>query len=78
MEAEDAAVQKALDAYLQVRDYVGGCSDGGCVIKRPIGMHTNGGCKCSTDYVKMQRMMRVFNNLKDAVMWHPNWRVKNV
>ena len=22
------------------------CSDGNCVIKRPTGMHTNGGCKC--------------------------------
>ena len=23
-----------------------GCSDGGCVIHKPTGMHTNGGCHC--------------------------------
>ncbi len=23
-----------------------GCTDGGCLIRRPKGMHTNGGCKC--------------------------------
>ena len=27
-------------------DYIRGCSDGNCVIVRPNGMHTNGGCKC--------------------------------
>lgn len=26
-----------------------GCSDGCCVIKRPKGMHTNGGCRCLRD-----------------------------
>lgn len=78
MNAQDRAVQVAIDAYLKMRDDVGSCTDGGCVIKRPVGMHTNGGCRCTTDYVKMQRMMYVFNNLKDAIMWHPNWRTKNV
>lgn len=23
-----------------------GCGDGGCTIKQPTGMHTNGGCRC--------------------------------
>ena len=23
-----------------------GCSDGGCIIRLPKGMHTNGGCRC--------------------------------
>lgn len=23
-----------------------GCSDGNCVIRRPVGQHTNGGCQC--------------------------------
>lgn len=27
-----------------------GCSDGNCVIYKPEGMHTNGGCKCGTKY----------------------------
>lgn len=35
---------------------LGGCSDGYCIIYRPGGMHTNGGCRCSTDRMKMQRM----------------------
>jgi len=26
-----------------------GCSDGGCVIDPPTGMHTNGGCRCLND-----------------------------
>ena len=24
-----------------------GCSDGGCQIEKPKGMHTNGGCRCN-------------------------------
>lgn len=24
-----------------------GCGDGGCQIRKPTGMHTNGGCQCS-------------------------------
>lgn len=31
-------------------DYIRGCSDGDCVIVRPLGMHTNGGCKCGRIY----------------------------
>jgi len=27
-----------------------GCGDGGCQIKRPTGMHTNGGCQCRPEY----------------------------
>jgi hypothetical protein len=26
-----------------------GCSDGNCIIQRPTGMHTNGGCMCWKD-----------------------------
>ena len=26
-----------------------GCSDGGCCIYKPTGMHTNGGCRCLRD-----------------------------
>lgn len=28
------------------RKMLDGCSDGNCVIVKPVGMHTNGGCKC--------------------------------
>jgi hypothetical protein len=27
--------------------HVLGCSDGNCVVLRPTGMHTNGGCRCA-------------------------------
>ncbi len=28
------------------RRMLDGCSDGNCVIVKPVGMHTNGGCRC--------------------------------
>lgn len=40
---------------------IGGCSDGYCVIVRPIGMHTNGGCRCWRDPMKMQRFALAAN-----------------
>lgn len=49
-----------------MRDGIGGCTDGGCVIKRPTGMRTNGGCKCATDKYKAQRMMYAGQKLADA------------
>ena len=32
---------------------LGGCSDGNCVIHKPKGMHTNGGCRCASDTFNM-------------------------
>lgn len=52
------------DAYMRT---LGGCSDGGCIIVKPIGMHTNGGCKCSLDGFKMQRVMYMDNKTLDAL-----------
>ena len=62
-----AWVVPALDEYQRLRDGVGGCTDGGCVIKRPTGMHTNGGCKCWQDKIKAQRMMRAGQKLFDTL-----------
>jgi hypothetical protein len=39
---------------------IGGCGDGGCIVIRPVGMHTNGGCKCNRDYIKMSRVVRAY------------------
>ncbi len=36
-------------SYLQAAKQVGGCADGNCVVLRPTGMHTNGGCRCTHD-----------------------------
>ena len=27
-------------------DIFNGCSDGNCIIKKPVGMHTNASCRC--------------------------------
>ena len=45
--------QKLVDRLVQI----GGCSDGGCVVIRPVGMHTNGGCRCSTNSMTMRRVL---------------------
>lgn len=36
----------------------GGCSDGYCVIKKTVGVHTNGGCSClrNLDFMRSQRV----------------------
>jgi len=34
--------------YLAIAEQLGGCSDGSCVVLKPKGMHTNGGCRCIT------------------------------
>lgn len=60
----------ALAEYDKVRDHVAeqvGCFDGGCLVKRPKGMHTNGGCKCSKNSLAAQRMMYAGQRLSDAV-----------
>lgn len=40
---------------------IGGCSDGYCRIKRPVGMHTNGGCHClRDDKYKAERVIAAY------------------
>lgn len=50
----------------------GGCSDGNCVIKKPVGMHTNGGCRClyNLDFMGRQRvgvMLNVSQKMADRI-----------
>lgn len=40
---------------------IGGCGDGGCIIVKPKGMHTNGGCRCSRNWLQMQRYAYINN-----------------
>ncbi|WP_348814314.1 hypothetical protein NFG57_11050 [Halomonas sp. H10-59] len=52
------------DAELLNRPFEGlpGCTDGGCVVKKPDGMHTNGGCQCikhQTASTIVQRLARL-------------------
>lgn len=51
-------VIEALKEFDKHMIHIGGCTDGNCIIVRPKGMHTNGGCKCSSDYIKMQQFAR--------------------
>lgn len=52
-----------LDAYLAE---AGGCGDGSCIIVKPKGQHTNGGCRCSADRYKMQRFAYAHNRFATA------------
>ncbi|MDT6962881.1 hypothetical protein QTN24_15380 [Cupriavidus sp. SZY C1] len=62
----EADLRDALRDYETMRDTVGGCTDGGCLVKKPTGMHTNGGCKCHKDPLKATRMMWAGSKLFDA------------
>lgn len=66
-EAERDVLTKACSRYDTVMERIGGCTDGACIIKPPVGMHTNGGCRCSTDKLKMQRAMDAANNFRRAI-----------
>lgn len=55
-----AAALEKLDSRLAM---LGGCSDGGCLVVRPKGMHTNGGCKCLDRHnpIRTQHFARIYN-----------------
>jgi hypothetical protein len=55
---------RELDEYLAA---IGGCSDGYCIIVKPKGMHTNGGCRCASDRTKMQRFAYAHNRFAAAI-----------
>lgn len=59
-----AAAIAELDRHL---DAIGGCTDGYCIIRKPKGMHTNGGCKCSGNRMKMTQFAYAHNRFVDAV-----------
>lgn len=59
-------MREALGAYDAQMAIIGSCSDGYCVVQKPVGMHTNGGCKCMWDRMKAQRLGRAAQMLADA------------
>lgn len=65
MKARD--VQAAYGELQERLKAIGGCSDGYCIILRPVGMHTNGGCRCRLDMLKMQRYAYAHNQFADAI-----------
>lgn len=60
-------LKTAFDAYEAGMHFIGSCGDGGCLIERPKGQHTNGGCRCSHDKSRAQRAMQRGRMLADAV-----------
>ena len=62
-----AAIKEAALAYDAAMTAIGGCSDGDCLVKRPTGMHTNGGCRCWRDHMTAQRTMRAAYRLHRAL-----------
>jgi hypothetical protein len=57
----------ALEAFENRMGEIGGCYDGGCLIKEPKGMVTNGGCKCWHEPIKMQRLSRAAKQLRKTM-----------
>lgn len=53
-----------LDARLQA---IGGCTDGNCIIVKPKGMHTNGGCRCNAEKHKMSSVVYAYKKFVDEV-----------
>lgn len=60
-------MRAALEAYDAGMHHIGSCGDGGCLIERPKGQHTNGGCQCSHNKSRAQRAMQRGRMLADAV-----------
>ena len=59
-------MQQAAAKFDKQMDEAGGCTDGYCLIKKPTGQHTNGGCDCSRDNMKMQRLGFAARKLRAA------------
>lgn len=49
-----------------------GCSDGGCLIEKPRGMHTNGGCRC-TPRTFSEHLLELAARL-DEMGRHARWK----
>lgn len=55
-------LKKLAEDYLAAARHVGGCGDSGCVVIRPTGQHTNGGCRCmlnNTDPVRARGVSKL-------------------
>lgn len=50
-------MRAALAKYDEGMTAIGGCGDGNCLVERPRGQHTNGGCRCYFDRMTSQRAM---------------------
>jgi hypothetical protein len=60
-------LQQALDDYETGVQKIGGCFDGNCVVVKPKGMHTNGGCTCLKNDIRMKQLANVANRLVNTL-----------
>lgn len=51
-------IKLALKDLDLLREAIGGCGDGHCVVFVRPGMHTNGGCRCWREPMTAQRLIR--------------------
>ena len=59
---------QALDDELQARlTEIGGCSNHGCYVVKPVGQGTNGRCHCLDDRYKVQRVVDAYKAAFTAV-----------
>ena len=68
------AIRALLDSYTEAQHAMqDGCSDGYCVVRKPRGMHTNGGCRClyRPDHLTTQRagnIMRIAQEMESTIL----------
>jgi hypothetical protein len=48
-------------------EQIGGCGDGGCIVHQRPGQHTNGGCRCSKDWIKMRRVVYAYRKAIESI-----------
>ena len=53
---------KARDLLTEWLEEIGGCSDGHCIVFWRGGQHTNGGCKCARDPLKLIRVLAAYKD----------------
>lgn len=46
---------------------IGGCTNSGCYVVEPKGMHTNGGCKCLSDRMTATRVVHAYREFVNTV-----------
>ena len=61
------AIRSASEELETSLSAIGGCGDGNCIVLQPKGQHTNGGCRCSRDFLKMQRFAYAHNRFAASV-----------
>lgn len=61
-------INNAIEELDQRLAQIGGCGDGNCLVVRPKGMHTNGGCRClREDKYKAERVVYNYQRFAKAI-----------